>query len=210
MTSTFSGGRQPRPYSAGRVRPGLVACCSPRSSTISRVARRTNRSSSSLEQVAFAVPLGVVQGRDEQVVEDLLGRRGLGLRLHQVLRLVLVAGEQALVVGDVRLQGRLVAQEHGEELQLRDVPAQDDQADGQRAGQDQADRPPQEGPEGGGDQQGDLGHADALAVQPRLHDVVADQFQDHQEAHDQTRRVQPSNMARLRVTGRSAATGAPT
>ena len=93
--------------------------------------------------------------------------------------------EQPLVIADVRVQGRLVAQEHVEEPQLRDVFPQDHQADRQRAGQDQPDRSPQKGPEGGSHQQGHFRDADALAEQPRLHDVIGEHFEDYDQPKNQ-------------------------
>ena len=108
----------------------------------------------------------------------------------QLRRLVLIASQQPLVKSDVRVQGRLIAQQHIEELQLRDVLAQHDQADRQRAGQDEPDRSPQKRPEGGGHQQGHFRHADTTAVESRF-DNVADEQLDRQKQPEHKQWLNP-------------------
>ena len=86
----------------------------------------------------------------------------------QVLGLILIAREQALVEAVLQVQRRLIAEQDGEELELGHVSAEHHQADGERAREDQADRPPEKRPECGRYQEGDLGDAHALAVEPGL------------------------------------------
>ena len=74
--------------------------------------------------------------------------------LDHVGRVFLVEGDQALVEALLGGEHRLDAKEHVEIAKLRDVAAHHCDAHGERDGEQQADRPPQPGPE---DRRGDDG-----------------------------------------------------
>ncbi len=58
-----------------------------------------------------------------------------------------IAGQEALIQALLGRQYGIGAEENAEELQLRDIAAHDNQADGQRGGEKQPDRSPQGRPE---------------------------------------------------------------
>ena len=102
-------------------------------------------------------------------------------------RLVLIAGEQPLVIADIGFQRRLIAEKRIEELQERDVLAEQHQADGQRRGEDETHRTPQPGPESDHHQGRGFRDTDPAPVEPWLDDHVADELQRQKEPHDQER-----------------------
>ena len=97
--------------------------------------------------------------------------------VHDSCCLIDVVRQETLVVGDMGLQDRLVTKKHAEEFQCRHVPAQDHQAGGERSGQDQTDRSPQPGPEGGGNKQGHSRDTDAMPEQPWFYHVPGNKLQ---------------------------------
>ena len=68
-----------------------------------------------------------------------------------------VVGEHALVEGGVGRDDGLIAEQDGEEFERGDMAAHDDEADGERYGEDQADGSPDECPEGGSNRDGEGG-----------------------------------------------------
>ena len=97
----------------------------------------------------------------------------------------------------VHRQRRLVPQQHVQELEIGHVAPDHHQADRQRRRHQQADRPPQPGPEHRGDQDADRRNARLRAVDQRLHHVVADQL-DEQEQPEGQQRLLPAGEDRQR------------
>jgi len=66
-----------------------------------------------------------------------------------------------------------------------DVAAHDDETDGEGNGEDEADGSPYEGPEGGGDEDGDGGQSGVAAVDVGFGVVGCDDFHDREEGEDE-------------------------
>ena len=134
--------------------------------------------------LALPVLLGVVERGQQHLVVD--GITGISLHVFEddVGRLVLVPGEEPLVVARPRVQDRLVAHQHHEEAHRRHVLAQDDEAHGQGHGEQEAQGAPQPRPEDHRDEKGDLGKAGALTEEPWLeHHVGAELEAQEQRGH---------------------------
>ena len=134
---------------------------------------------------------GVVRGELQSLQRDLVvvGRqRALLQQLLGVLeRLVGIAGEHALVEVLGRAQRRPVAEQHVEEFEPLDMAAEHDEAEGQRRrDQEQADRPPQPGPEDRRDDDREGRQAGALAVDERLDDVAHERLGDEEQGQPST------------------------
>ena len=99
------------------------------------------------DPLSLRVLLGVVQRGKQDLVVHGLGIIGLDVLLDDVGRLVLIPGEESLVVARLRLQDRVVAHEENEKAHRRQMLAEDDETDGQRRGEQEADRSPEPGPE---------------------------------------------------------------
>jgi hypothetical protein len=84
------------------------------------------------EAPLYAIALGVSKRRDDDRVVHGAGRVGLQVLLEDLHRLVLIAGEEALIEPDLRLERRLVGDECRHELQAGDVLAEHGEADGER------------------------------------------------------------------------------
>src|SRR6266540_365460 len=93
---------------------------------------------------------------------------GLQVFGYDLGRLVPVHRYEALVVPDARHHGRLVSHQHADDVELGYVLAEYDETDGQRRGENEADRAPEPGPERDRDEEGDVRDARALAVEPRF------------------------------------------
>ena len=116
---------------------------------------------------------GVVVGRQALLLE---------LLLRHVGSLGIVAGKQALIETLVRLQCRLISEQHFDELQRLDVRAEDDKADGQGRRQKQPDRPPQQRPEERRDDDGNRRQACVLTVEQRLDDMSGNRLGHKEQA----------------------------
>ena len=77
----------------------------------------------------LAVAPGEDQGREKHLVVNVFRPVPPHVLGYHMRRLFLIFGQEALVVADVRLQRRLIAQQQGEEVEPGDVLAQHDQAD---------------------------------------------------------------------------------
>ena len=97
-----------------------------------------------------------------------------------------VALEGPLIEGLRRLERRFVAQDDVDEGQGLDVTADDDQANGQRGRDQQADRSPQQRPEGGRDDDRQGGQSGAVTVDQGLDELPHHEFRAHEqrEHHD--------------------------
>ncbi len=95
-----------------------------------------------------------------------------------------VVGEHALVEGGVGRDDGLIAEEDGEEFERRDMAAHDDEADGERDGEDEADGSPDQCPKGGSHEHGEGGEAGVLAVDVGLNIVGGDDFKQDEDAED--------------------------
>ncbi len=85
-----------------------------------------------LDLIPLPRELSQRERRQEHVIENLRQRRGLQFLLNQLRRLLLVAGEQAVIDPPLGVEHGIVAQQGVEERELRDVLADDQQADGHR------------------------------------------------------------------------------
>lgn len=93
-----------------------------------------------IERSAPAILLGELQHREQHVVAeafDLLGDDGL---LGDLRGLARVACEQSLVDARMRQHGWFTAKQNVEELELRDMATEDDEAHRQRCREEKADR----------------------------------------------------------------------
>ncbi len=134
-------------------------------------------------------PRAAERGEDEIVVHRL---EGMVLRVFRddARRLGLVLRQQALVVGDGRVDGRRVAHQDADELQAGDVLGEDDQAHRERCGEEQPHRAPEPGPEGDRAEERDLGDPRALHVEQGLQPQGAQRFEEHEDA-DHEERLMP-------------------
>ncbi len=105
-------------------------------------------------------------------------------RIGDGVGFVLVHGEETLV--EVSFGGELgVGAEEGvEEGELRDVAAHDDDADGERGGEDESGPSPEKRPEDGHGEQGEGGDAGAGAEEPGFDEVGGGEFEDKEEGED--------------------------
>ena len=130
-----------------------------------------------------AMPVGFGQGqrRDEQGVVD-LRQRPLGeILVEQLGGFLLISGQEPLIDPPLGLEDRLVPQQNVQEGELRNVLADHQEADGQGRCQQQSGNSPQPRPENGRHQDRHARHAGALAIQPGLHDVPAEEFHDRKQ-----------------------------
>jgi len=125
------------------------------------------------------------EGGDEDGVVD--GDEGFGVEglEEEVGGFAFVVGKEALVEAGVVGDGGLVAEEDGEELERGDVAAHDDEADGEGYGQDEAYGPPDEGPESGGDEDGEGRESGVTAVDVGLDVVAGDDLEKGEDAGDE-------------------------
>ena len=114
-----------------------------------------------VDHSAVVVLLDEAQRRQQDRVAGLEKRAFAHGVVEHVLRFLGVVGEEPLVEALARLEHRLVAEQHAEELELRNVLAHHHQADGQRRGQEQPGDAPQPGPEHRRDDQRERRDADA-------------------------------------------------
>ena len=121
------------------------------------------------------------QHRDADVLVELARARRGDRFLGQVDGIGAVAGQQPLVHPARQVQRLAAAQQRVQEGQLRKMPANHQQAHGQRRRQHQTDRSPQRGPECRSDDQRDGRQPGARSVQPGFDKVVADQLQHHDQ-----------------------------
>ena len=113
------------------------------------------------------------------------------------LRFVGVAGEDALVEALDRGERRAVAEHDVEEFELLDVAAHDDEAEGERGGQNEADRAPDPRPEDGGDHDRERRQPGGVAVDQRLDHLPGD------ELHHEVECCGPDDHGPAGVDGRS-------
>ena len=135
-----------------------------------------------LQHPAIDVQLSQRQAAYGDLVVIFRQRLALEIELGLMGGLVRVVGEHALIEILLQRQGRLVAQDDGEKLQPLDMPAEDHEAEGQGRRQEQPDRAPQPGPEGGGDDDRNGREAGAMAVEQRLHDLAHEGLDDEEQA----------------------------
>ncbi len=119
---------------------------------------------------------GVVEFDEGLAFEELIGD-GVGFAL--------VHGEEALVEVGFGGEFGVGAQEGVEEGHLRDVAADDDDADGERGGEDEAGPSPEERPEDGHGEEGEGGDAGARAEEPGFDEVGGGEFECEEEAEDE-------------------------
>jgi len=105
------------------------------------------------------------EGGDEDGVVDGEERVGLEGVEEKAGGFAFVAGDEPLVEPGGRRDGGLIAEEYGEELEGWDVAAHDDEADGERHGENEADGSPDECPEGRGDENGERGESRVTAIE---------------------------------------------
>lgn len=132
-----------------------------------------------------------VVGRKLQTLEDdfiVIGReRPVAKQYPGLLYCVIrVAGERSLVKVFDRSQRGLVAKQHVEKFEPRNVATEDQQAKCQRSGQNEPNWPPYPAPENRSYDDRKWGKASAMAVQQRLDDLT-DQQLDDQEKHQRPR-----------------------
>jgi len=119
---------------------------------------------------------GVVE-LDEGFVFEIAGGDGVGL--------LLIAGEEALVEEGVGGEFGVGAEESVEEGELRNVAAEDDDADGERRGEDEAGPSPEQGPEDGHGKECERRDAGARAEEPGLDEVGGGELERKEEAEDE-------------------------
>ena len=118
------------------------------------------------QRARMAVLLGERERRNHHLVIEREQAFLVGEVFGQVLGLVLVHGEQALVEARRRREHRLDAEDHVEVAELGHVAAHHRDAHGERGREQQADRPPQPGPEERRQDDGDRREPGAAAVEP--------------------------------------------
>ena len=102
-----------------------------------------------------------------------------------------VAGQKPLIEVLSRGEGRPVSEDDVEKFELIDMPAEDDQTDGERRRHQQSDRPPQSRPKGGGNHDRKWGEAARVAINHRLDDLTDEQFQTEDQARGPDRQRPP-------------------
>ena len=102
-----------------------------------------------------------------------------------------VVREQALIQRLVRLQRGPLAEQAADGIERRHVARQHDEAGRDRRRDHEPDGPPEPRPEDRGDDDGERRQADALPVEQRLHDVVAQEL-EHDEQRDDERDLLPT------------------
>ena len=140
-------------------------CSSGSSSRITRRLSKMARSQAGSRSSAWRSRSIRRERRDQHFVVERGGALLLYAGLGQLGRFLVVEGDQALVEARRRREDRLDAEQHVEEAELGDVAAHHRDADGQRGGHQQADRPPQPGPEQRCDDDGHRREAGAAPVE---------------------------------------------
>ena len=128
-----------------------------------------------------AVALGEAEGRNEHGVVQIFQRFLFEKIFQDALGFLVVHGEEALVVASVGGEHRLIAEQHIEEAEARNVAANDHHANRERGGQDQADGAPDGGPENGGEQNGHRRKSGVGAVERGLDKIGNQNFGDDEE-----------------------------
>ena len=123
---------------------------------------------------------------------------------------LLVHGEEAFVKEGFGGEFGVGAEEGVEEGHLRDIAADDDDADGEGRGEDEAGPSPEERPEDGHGEQGEGGDAGARAEEPWFDEVGGGEFESKEEAEDEMRRPQEGEMATETMRGSARAVAVPT
>ena len=124
----------------------------------------------------MTVLLGQGQRGQKNRVVDLLERLWSKLADDKHRGFLLVHRQPALIEALVRREHRLIPQESIQKRELRGVSPEDDEANRQRRGDEEADRPPQPCPEDRRDQHGQRGHAGGGAIENGLQHVVRNQL----------------------------------
>ncbi len=133
---------------------------------------------------AAAIGFCLAQCRNQYLIVELRRRVVFEIIFDNLLALVLILRQHALVIVDVRFQSRRVAQQHRDKGHFRNIFGKHDQTHSERSCQQQTDRSPEPCPESGHDQYGYFGHAGALAVESRLEQEIDDQLDDHESGDD--------------------------
>ena len=97
----------------------------------------------------------------------------------------LIHGEEALVKEGFGGEFGVGAEEGVEEGELRDVSAHDDDADGERGGEDEPGPSPEERPEDGHGEEREGGDAGARAEEPGLDEIGGGELEREEEAEDE-------------------------
>ena len=129
------------------------------------------------------------QGRDHQRVQHAGRPERRLLRLGQLAGLVLVPGQEPLVEADLPPDDLVVAQQHRQELQVRDVPAEHRERHGERRREGQPHRPPEPGPEERRHQERDRRDAGAAPDEERLDGVAGHEVHAEEEPHREDQRA---------------------
>ena len=124
-----------------------------------------------VEVALVAVLLDEGEGGDEDGVVELDEGFAFEEAVGDGVGLLLVHGEETLVEEGFGGEFGVGAEEGVEEGHLRDVAAEDDDADGERSGEDEAGPSPEERPEDGHGKQGERGDAGARAEEPGFDEV---------------------------------------
>lgn len=125
-----------------------------------------------------------MERRDDNLVVSLSERMRGAILFTQAGKLLAIEGQQTLVKAIRDRNGRSIAEEHIEECEVRQILSDHRDADGERGGEKQPDSAPQPAPENCGNDDGHRRKAGARAVEPRLDDVVGEQFHDDEERGD--------------------------
>ena len=137
-----------------------------------------------VEDALVAVLFDEGEGGDEDGVVELDEGLAFEEAVGDGVGLLLVHGEETLVKEGLGGEFGVGAEEGVEEGHLGDVAAEDDDADGERRGEDEAGPSPEERPEDGHGEQGEGGDAGARAEEPGFDEVGGGEFEDKEEADD--------------------------
>ncbi len=131
--------------------------------------------------------------RDQHHIHRRCRTRGFDFVVDDFERFIFIARQQALVITHVRLQCRLVGEDHRKKAQRLHMPPQNGDAYRQGCSEQQTDRAPNPNPEQGGNQQRERRHAGALAEDDRFDEVGEQQIQ---------REIQRERLQRLGPAGK--------
>src|SRR5882757_1404424 len=140
-----------------------------------------------VEGSLVAVLLDEGEGGDEDGVVELDEGFGFEEAVGDGVGLLLVHGEEALVEQGCGGELGVGAEEGVEEGELGNVSAHDDDADGERGGENEAGPSPEERPEDGHGKKGEGGDASARAEEPGFDKVGRGEFNGEEEAEDEER-----------------------
>ncbi len=136
----------------------------------------------------MAVLLDEGEGGDEDGVVELDERFAFEEAVGDGVGFALVHGEETLVKEGFGGELGVGAEEGVEERELGHVASHDDDADGERSGEDEAGPSPEQGPEDGHGEESEGGDAGAGAEEPGFDQVGGGELQDEEEADDEQRR----------------------